>query len=441
MNGDATEQFPDPCADGVRQCDVLGDRTRGADPGITRRAAGRTLLTAAMTGAVMVSAPLRTMSAQPLPPPIKARINQVLRAQVRDGFVPGIALAVSKDGRIIHAAGAGVSSLATKKRMPPTTPQPIGSVSKQFTAACILLMQQEGMLSIDDQLSKYVPEISYGGRITLRQMLNMVSGISDNDPAIYGDKLTEPIARTAMLANLDKLPLIFEPGSKMAYTNTNYNLLGLIVERVSRISYVQFLRQNIFGPLRMTSSSTFDAPLIGTATGYAHRRPGEPFDQPPEMSNDFAFATGNIVSTPLDLLAWDAGLLSGAVLSRASLREMFTVPGAGRITTVRETQPGFEVIKDVNDGGPTIYAMGWMLPNRHTRWHGGHTFLFQSANVLFDDGYAITAAGNVRDAGTFSPENLAVKIHNLLNPALPLPPVFVLENHPPASAEHTSKPI
>jgi CubicO group peptidase (beta-lactamase class C family) len=358
---------------------------------------------------------------------VEGKIDTLLNGQARDGITPGIAVAIAKDGQTIHAAGAGVRNLRTGAPMLPTTPQHIGSITKQFTAACILLLQQGGQLSVDDVLSKYVPELAFAGRVTLRQMLNMNSGISDNDPAIYGATLTEPIARPAMLANLDKLVLMYSPGSHMVYTNSNYNLLGLVVERVSGKTYLDFLHEHIFDPLGMKSSSTMNAPPDGAAVGYHHERPGQPFLTRPELSNDFAFGTGNIVSTPLDLLAWDAGLLSGRVLNAASLREMFTVPGNGKITTIRATEPGIEIIKDINDGNPTIYAMGWMVPNAHTRWHGGHTFLFQAANVLFSDGYAIAAAGNVRDGGGFSPENLAVEIHNLLNPALALPPVLIVD--------------
>jgi hypothetical protein len=89
----------------------------------------------------------------------------------------------------------------------------------------------------------------------------------------------------------------------------------------------------------------------------------------------------------------------------------------------------------VNDGEPTVYAMGWMLPNAHTKWHGGHTFLFVSANALFDDGYSIAIIGNVRDGGAFEPENLAVEIHNLLNPALKISPLTVVTRQPSEPAE------
>jgi CubicO group peptidase (beta-lactamase class C family) len=401
---------------------------------LARRDAIKVSLASLVTAATTAIAPAATIAASPKSAPsVEAKIDALVSAQIRDGITPGIALAISKHGQIIHTTSAGMRDLRTQDPMLTTTPQHIGSITKQFTAACILLLQQRGKLSIDHSLSQYVPEAAIGSRVTLRQMLNMDSGISDDDPAIYGKTLTEPIARPAMLANLNKLPLMYSPGSRMNYTNTNYNLLGLIVERLSGKTYLNFLHEHIFDPLGMKSSSTMDVPPEGIAAGYHHERPGQPFLPRPEMSNDFAFGTGNIVSTPLDLLAWDAGLLSGRVLGKASLREMFSVPGDGKITTIRETDPRFPIIKHLSDGGPTIYAMGWMLPNTHTRWHGGHTFLFQAANVLFSDGYAIAAAGNVRDGGAFSPENLAVEIHNLLSPGLTLPPVFVVER--PAKPE------
>ena len=266
-------------------------------------------------------------------------------------------------------------------------------------------------------------------------MLNMVSGISDDDPAIYGDRLTEPITRKEMFANLNKLPLIWKPGTHMVYTNTNYNLLGLVIERVSGQSYLAFLREHIFSPLGMSLTSTIDEPPADMASGYHHEKPGQPFVTRAELHPDFSFGTGNLVSTTQDLLKWDAALLGQKVLNEASLRTMFAVPGEAKINTVLEEDKRFPVMLHVNDGKQTVYAMGWMLPNPHTKWHGGHTFLFVSANALFDDGYTIAIVGNVRDGGAFEPENLAVEIHNLLNPELKISPLTVVTRQPSEPAE------
>ena len=156
-----------------------------------------------------------------------------------------------------------------------------------------------------------------------------------------------------------------------------------------------------------------------------------------ELHPDFSFGTGNLVSTTQDLLKWDAALLSGKVLDQQSLRTMFTVPGNGKITTILETNKRFPVMLHVNDGGPTIYAMGWMLPNPDTKWHGGHTFLFESTNALFSDGYNIAIIANVRDGGGFTPENLAAEIHNILNPASKISPLTVVTRQPSESVEMT----
>jgi CubicO group peptidase (beta-lactamase class C family) len=368
-------------------------------------------------------------------PAAKDKIDALVQSQIAEGKTPGIAVAIAKDGRSIYEKAAGARDIASKAPMLITTPQAIGSTTKQFTAAAILLLQQEKKLSIDDKLSKYVPEYIHGDKITLRQMLNMVSGISDNDPAIYGDHLTEPIMREEMFANLNKLPLMWKSGTHMVYTNTNYNLLGLVVERVSRQPYLAFLRDHIFTPLEMSSTSTVDQPPPDMATGYYHDKPGQPFQTRPELHPDFSFGTGNLVATTQDLLKWDAGLLGHKLLNEASLRTMFTVPGNGKIRTVLETDKRFPVMLHVNDGSPTVYAMGWMLPNPHTKWHGGHTFLFVSANALFDDGYSIAIIGNVRDGGAFEPENLAVEIHNLLNPALKISRLTVVTRQPSEPAE------
>ena len=116
---------------------------------------------------------------------------------------------------------------------------------------------------------------------------------------------------------------------------------------------------------------------------------------------------------------------------------MFTMPGDGKINTVLEEDKRFPVMLHVNDGKPTVYAMGWMLPNPHTKWHGGHTFLFESANALFSDGYSIAIIANIRDGGGFEPENLAVEIHNLLNPDLKISRLTVVTRQPSQPAEIT----
>jgi CubicO group peptidase (beta-lactamase class C family) len=370
-----------------------------------------------------------------LSPAVKAQIDVLVQKQITDGATPGIALAIAKNGQTLYEKADGVRNISSKAPMLVNTPQAIGSITKQFTAAAILLLQEQKKLSIDDKLSKYVPEYVDADQITLRQMLNMVSGISDNDPAIYGDHLQQPITRKEMLVNLNKQPLTWKPGTHMVYTNTNYNLLGLVVERVSGQSYLTFLREHIFVPLGMSSTSTSDQPPPHMATGYSHDKPGQPFESRAEMHPDFSFGTGNLVSTPQDLLKWDAGLLSGKVLNEASLQTMFTVPGNGRIRTIPETDKRFPALKNVSDGEPTVYAMGWMLPNPHTRWHGGHTLLFESTNALFDDGYNIAIIGDVRDGGYFEPENLAAEIHNMLNPSVHIPPLTVIVRHPTAKPD------
>jgi D-alanyl-D-alanine carboxypeptidase len=372
-----------------------------------------------------------------LPPGVKEKIDALVQAQPAQRITPGIAVAISKNGQTIYENAAGERDVSSHAPMLITTPQAIGSITKQFTAAGILLLQQEKKLSIDDKLAKYVPEYVHGDEITLRQMLNMVSGISDNDPAIYGDHLTQPITRQEMFANLNKLPLMWKPGTHMVYTNTNYNLLGLVVERVSGQSYLAFLRKHIFSPLGMSSTSAIDQPPPDTGTGYHHEKPGQPYETRAELHPDFSFGTGNLVSTTQDLLKWDAGLLGHKVLDDASLRTMFTVPGAGKINTVLETDKRFPVMLHVNDGKPTVYAMGWMLPNPQTKWHGGHTFLFESTNALFSDGYSIAIIGNIRDGGGFEPENVAVEIHNLLNPDLKISPLTVVTRQPSEPIEVT----
>jgi CubicO group peptidase (beta-lactamase class C family) len=419
---------------------IVGATLAGYDPtpGNTAKLIALTHEEEESANAVLAaSVPVAADGRSSLLPAAKDKIDALIHAQVTEGKTPGIAVAIAKDGQTIYEKADGVRDIFSKAPMLITTPQAIGSITKQFTAVAILLLQQEKKLSIDDKLSKFVPEYVDADKVTLRQMLNMVSGISDNDPAIYGDHLAQAITRKEMFSNLNKLQLMWQPGTHMVYTNTNYNLLGVVVERVSGQSYLAFLREHIFSPLGMSSTSTVDQAPPDMATGYHHDKPGQPYETRAELHPNFSFGTGNLMSTTQDLLKWDAGLLGQKVLDEVSLHTMFSVPGDGKINSVLETDKRFPVMLHVNDGKPTVYAMGWMLPNPHTKWHGGHTFLFESANALFSDGYSIAIIGNVRDGGGFEPENVAVEIHNLLNPELKISPLTVVTRQPSEPAEVT----
>lgn len=208
------------------------------------------------------------------------------------------------------------------------TPMPVGSVSKQFCAASILMLQEQGKLSVKDKLSKYFPECPYGDKITLHNMLSMRSGIPEiidkKEQLQYEvsmDKTDEE--NTAAFKNwVFAQELDFEPDESFAYSNSNFMLLGLIVEQVSGKSYINFLHDNIFTPLGMKHSGTIhelkDNP--SWANGVTHKAE----DLSPGIEPGMAKGAGDIVSTGEDITLWLNALRSGKVISKDSYKAMTT---------------------------------------------------------------------------------------------------------------------
>jgi CubicO group peptidase (beta-lactamase class C family) len=242
----------------------------------------------------------------------------------------GEAVLVARDGKILFAHGYG---LADRENQIPATPETkfrIGSVTKQFTAAAILHLQQEGKLSIDDSLAKYFPSYPGGDKITLRQLLTHTSGL--HNYTAHPDflaRVTKPIAPADLIAWFQDDPPDFPPGEQFSYCNTGYVLLGQIVEKVSGLSRGDYLQKQFFGPLGMKDTGVYHnaTPPQREAKGYA-------FDQKqlmPSLNWDMSWAggAGDLYSTVGDLWRWTEALQEGRVLAPDGLRTMtaaVTVP-------------------------------------------------------------------------------------------------------------------
>jgi CubicO group peptidase (beta-lactamase class C family) len=313
---------------------------------------------------------------------LPARADQVDRyveSLIRDLHIPGAAVAVVRGGRIVKTRGYGIANLETGARVTPRTVFEIGSMTKQFTAAVVMMLAAEGKLSPDDKLSKYFPDApGWWDRITLRHVLSHTSGIR-NHVAVPGwlDIFTTSVtgkttpSREGLLAEFYKLPSEFEPGESWAYDNTGYILLGFIIERVTGKSYFDVLGEKIFKPLGMTSTRSTDpqAVVSGRANGYAWT--GKEWVNRPVLAPFVAFSAGSLLSTVGDIAKWDAALRSGKILSKESLEAMRT--------PVR-----------MNDGSasPMDYGYGWWIERYRGRrdvLHGGGTPGFSSAMHQFVD--------------------------------------------------------
>lgn len=252
-------------------------------------------------------------------------MNSYVEAQAETGAFMGAVL-VAKDGEVLLDQGYGAASLEWRVPNGGDVKYRIGSVTKQFTAASILLLQERGQLSLDAPISRYLDDTpKIWQPVTVRQLLTHTSGIPNM--TAFEDFATIkmlPATGASLIARFRDEPLDFVPGSKFSYSNSGYLLLSAIVENVSGKTYAAFLQQHIFNPLGMTDSGVADntSVIARHASGYA---PGPGGPQRAEYSNlDIPQGAGAIYSTTRDLLKWQRGLFGGAILSGASLGQYVT---------------------------------------------------------------------------------------------------------------------
>ena len=239
---------------------------------------------------------------------------------------PGCAVGVSRDGRQVHATAYGMADLEHDVRATPTTIYEAGSVSKQFTAAAVVLLAQQGRLSLDDDVRTHVPELpDYGTPITIRHLLNHTSGLRDWG-SVAGIAGAPRGARTYTHAHVLDIAsrqksLNYKPGAAYSYTNTGYNLLAIIVDRVSGMPFAEYTRTQLFEPLGMKNTQWRDdytRIVKGRAVAYAPRGGGYAMDMPFENVH----GNGGLLTTVRDLLLWTENLETGRVGGASFLREM-----------------------------------------------------------------------------------------------------------------------
>ena len=301
-----------------------------------------------------------------LVPPLEAREDVSLEARLakvdellRQKFptdAPGAAVLIVADGKIVLHKGYGLADVERKLPISPQTQFDLASVSKQFTALAVLILHERGQLSLDDDVRKYLPELpEYDAKrpIRIRDLVCHTSGIKDY---LFVWKGTD--AEFARLHNEDMLPLlarqklVFPTGSKWAYSNSNYLLLPIIVQRVTAKPFRQFLQEEIFTPLAMTNTVLFDCmhcQVPHRAKGYSKTKDGwkHVAKDSPIMGD------GNIFTCTEDLAKWDAAWRDGKLL-KPETRKLAWTPGK------------------LNDGKDHNYACGWMVSRKDGKLVVGH---------------------------------------------------------------------
>jgi len=283
--------------------------------------------------------------------------------------VPSASVAIVKDGKIAYLKAYGDARLDPRTPADPKMRYSIGSISKQFTAAALLMLQEQGKLSLDDHVGKYIPDLTRANEVTIRQLLSHTSGYQDYWPQDYVmPGMLEPITAAKIMDGWARKPLDFDPGSKWQYSNTNYVIAGVIIEKVSGKPMLQFLTEKIFAPLGMKSVTNTDEKKLGDSdpTGYRRFALG-PLRLAPKEGPGWLFAAGELAMTAEDLAKWNISIIDQKILQPASYREL-----------EREVP--------LNTGLGTRYGLGVSLgvENGHLAVsHGGEVSGFTSESVIY----------------------------------------------------------
>jgi len=355
----------------------------------------------------------RAPAPKPSPPPVPiaalsaddiARVDAAVRRAMATYRIPGAEIAIVSNGNILYRHGYGVKNLASQQAVTSNTRFEIGSITKQFTGAAIMQLVEDGKLSLDDRLVKFIGSYPAANDVTIRQLLWQTSGI----PSYTTDKRFISLAErrsgtfTAMLDLISNKPLRFTPGSRFEYSNSNYILLGRIVELASGQTYTDYLFSHVIEPAGMTQTATIgnEAQLSDFATGYGPNKSGTKLTRAPRFGSGWAWSAGYLVSNVGDVAAWDNAFFGGQVIAPKDVT-LAASPGT------------------LSDGKATMYGFGWVIDSQygHRRiWHNGGTFGYSASNMTYpDDHLAIIALFNQVQAPA---ESITARIFDALHPEI-----------------------
>ena len=323
-----------------------------------------------------------TRAEDALPSDVRARIDTAVTEVLKATGAPSASIAVVRDGTIAytHAYGSAVTEPVV-----PATPEmqySVGSISKQFTAAAILILAEQGKLSLDDTVSRWLPELTRANEVTLREVLSMTSGYQDFWPQDYVmPPMLQPTTVQQILDGWARKPLDFDPGTKWQYSNTNYVIAGAIVEKVSGMPLVEFLGQRVFGPLNMKTVVNSDQAPLGAGEPMRYLRYAlGPVRPAPKEGRGWMFGAGELAMTASDLARWDISMIDQSVLKPASYRAMES-----------------EVL--LADGVATGYGLGVQVSapgGRRLISHSGEVSGFTAQNSVYpDDRTAVVVLTNL----------------------------------------------
>ena len=342
--------------------------------------------------------------AQPLTPAERSEIDRIVTAALAAEQVPSASIAVVRDGRIVLTKAYGQAN----DRLPatPALPYQIASISKQFTAMALLLLEDEGKLDLDDKVAKHLPGISGGDRIALRQLLNHTSGLQDYWPQDYSfPAMARPTTPQGIVDRWAKKPLDFQPGDQWQYSNTGYVVAGMIAEKVGGQPLIAYLERRIFRPLGMTSVRDQDE-ANGPAfpAGYGRYALG-PVRLVTPPAPGWLYAAGELSMTAEDLARWDIARINRSLIPADDW----------------EAQ---EATARLNDGKDTGYGLGVgvrTIDGRRVVRHTGEAVGFLASNSVWPaERAAVVVLTNTWSSGAYG--RIARDIARVILPPSPAPP-------------------
>ena len=342
---------------------------------------------------------LSSLAATAQKPSPDKQADAFIRSKMQEGHITGLSLAVVKNGKVVKATGYGLANVETRTPATAATVYQIGSVSKQFLSAGIMLLQQDGKLNITDKLSRYIPDVPATWKdITLQRLLNHSAGLPLDIPAFDPYKIQTD---SALTNSLFSVPLLFAPGDSLSYSNAGYFVIADVIRRVSGMPWAEFISKRIFQPLNMTSTRTTTTTelvkdrargynvkkgITTNAEAWIHVRP-----------------SGAFLSTAGDMAKWDASLYGNTLLSEASKQQLWA--------PAKLTMHG-KIIE-------VAYGLGWGLQpfqgHRRVLHNGGMPGFSADLQRFIDDKLTVIVLCNTEGVDT---DKLAETVAGFYNKAL-----------------------
>ncbi|MCW2263963.1 MULTISPECIES: serine hydrolase domain-containing protein [Sphingobacterium] len=296
----------------------------------------------------------------------KEKIDSIIKTEFMQENEPGGAFLVAKNGKVLYKKSFGKANLELDVDMTINHVFQIGSMTKQFTAVAILMLEKQGKLTVNDPISKFIPNYPSGHKITIKHLLTHTSGIQDFTKMKSISDIAQKQMTPEMMVNFFKdEPVNFEAGEKFEYNNSGYIVLGYIIELVSGITYEDFIHKNIFQKIGMNNSYYASDRKIIKSRAYGYHQKADGFVNKTWINFSVPFSSGSLMSTLEDLLKWQNALNDNQVLDSLSLSQAFKS-------------------YKLNNGEVSSYGFGWHIKEINgipTREHGGSIFGFKSMAV------------------------------------------------------------